>query len=320
MARARALALGLALAALPLVGAEGWARRNERDIDWVPDQPGRGYATPGGQHGANARGFHEREPAAKPAGTRRVAVVGDSVTWGGGLALEETLTRVAEADLAPDWQVLNYATYGYDTCQAAATLRHVARADDPDLVVYAAYPNDLVPTELIYVGPARAPVWVGADPWPLHGRSALVRRVEGVVRARGYAERPDPARFARCVTELLDAAGDVPVAALVLLPHVLAADLESCDAAAGEPGWCAAQLAAAETMQTVLAEAHVPNASTLLDLRHAEGPSYFPPDAPTDRDHPNAAGARVFGQALAALVRHVTRPRSDSDRAPDFPG
>jgi len=318
--RARALTVGLVLASLPVLGAEVWTRRNERDIDWVPHQPGRAYATPAGQHGANARGFHERAPGPKPAGTRRVAVVGDSVTWGAGLALEETLTRVAEADLGPGWEVLNYATYGYDTCQSAATLRHVAMADDPDLVVYAAYPNDLVPTELIYVGPERAPVWVGADPWPLHRWSALVRRVEGVVRARGHAERADPAHLGRCVADLVAAAGDRPLAGLVLLPHVLAAPPERCDVLAGEPGWCAAQLAAADQIQLTLAEAHIPNASTLPDLRHAGGDGFFPAHAPTDRDHPDAAGARVFGHALAALIRHATRGWTDSDRGPDFPG
>jgi hypothetical protein len=127
-----------------------------------------------------------------------VAVLGDSLTWGTTTA-EETYTRYAESELGPPWQILNFSHYGYDIQQSVATLRSRVWPYAPDLVVYAAYTNDFVPSRLITVGDPPWLVWVGASggllPPALSQRSALLRRVEGALLARDVTDRPDPAFF-----------------------------------------------------------------------------------------------------------------------------
>lgn len=320
MARLAALSFGMLVAGVLLAGAELRCRSNEADLDYLWDQPARRYGTPPGLYGSNSHGFHEREWGPKAPGTRRVVVVGDSVVWGFGLALEETLTRVAEDELGAGWEVLNTAQSGYDVEQVAATVAVVARGMDPDLIVYGAYVNDVVPTRAIYVGPDAAPVWVGPDPWPLHRWSALVRRAEGAARIPDATEIPDWDMFGRGVRALRAAAGPVPVAALLLLPHVTAdPDPAACSARVEEPGWCEAQIAIADRMALLLAEADIPVRSTLGDLRRSGEHAFFPARSPKDRNHPAAAGARIFGHALADLVRHVD-PGPESDRPPTIPG
>src|SRR5258706_7162849 len=80
----------LAVAGLSATIADGWT-------DWPmrPEAHAREYVV------TNAYGMHEdREVTlAKPAGVRRIAMVGSSVTWGPGLPLEDTIPRSAEREL-----------------------------------------------------------------------------------------------------------------------------------------------------------------------------------------------------------------------------
>ncbi len=320
MARAAAFGLGLFVAAGVLAGFEYRYRSNERDLDYVWDQPGRRYGTPPGLYGSNSDGFHERETGPRRPGVTRVLVVGDSVVWGFGLSLEQTITRVAERALGAGWEVLNNAQSGYDIEQVAATAAIRGRALAPDLIVYGAYTNDVVPTNLIYVGADRAPIWVGPNPWPLHRWSALVRRVEGARRVRGVTEDPDWTMYERGAQALRDAAGDIPVAALVLYPHVLAnPDLAACSAKVGTPGWCEAQRDRGERMTTILAAAHIPTRGTLSALQRTGATAFYAARTPQDHDHPSAEGSVVFGGVLAELIRHVLAT-PESDRPPTIPG
>jgi hypothetical protein len=85
---------------------------------------------------------------AVPAGTRRVLALGDSETFGNGLALEETWPFLLETELAErypdfDWQVLNAGISGTDTWQHAYLLERLARIYEFDAVVLAFYVNDV---------------------------------------------------------------------------------------------------------------------------------------------------------------------------------
>lgn len=88
----------------------------------------------------NARGYRGRLPVEpKPEGTLRVAVLGDSVAFGGGVAWPEILER----DLGPDRaEVLNYGVPGYTVVQGMRQYDDEVAALRPDVVVIAYGWND----------------------------------------------------------------------------------------------------------------------------------------------------------------------------------
>lgn len=88
----------------------------------------------------NAYGLHEDREVTleKPAGKARVAVVGSSVTWGLGEALENTIPRTTEASLRTSGcpaEVLNFAGQGYNILNAAAYIETKVHQFHPDAVV-----------------------------------------------------------------------------------------------------------------------------------------------------------------------------------------
>ena len=97
----------------------------------------------------NTQGLRDREhPRERPAGTRRLLALGDSQTFGDGLALEETWpkqleTRLAREEPARRWEVLNAGISGTDTWQHARLLERLSGAYELDGVVLAFYVNDV---------------------------------------------------------------------------------------------------------------------------------------------------------------------------------
>lgn len=75
----------------------------------------------------------------KPAGTRRVALLGDSFTASNGIDDDRTLDAVLERLLVDGtgepWEVLNFAVDGFSTAQSLLTWRHFGRDFAPDVVV-----------------------------------------------------------------------------------------------------------------------------------------------------------------------------------------
>jgi lysophospholipase L1-like esterase len=101
----------------------------------------------------NSLGFRDREYAErKPAGTRRVAILGDSMTWGLGVAndscysevLERALAANADASAGAPVEVLNFGAAGYGTDQEYLLFRDVVRRFEPDVVVVAYNANDVL--------------------------------------------------------------------------------------------------------------------------------------------------------------------------------
>lgn len=97
----------------------------------------------------NAAGFRDRGHARdKPAGTFRIAVIGDSLSFGYGVALEQTFARRLESRLAaipgtPRFEVLNLGVSGYNPYAESELLRGVGLAYAPDLVLVQFCVNDL---------------------------------------------------------------------------------------------------------------------------------------------------------------------------------
>ncbi len=91
----------------------------------------------------NSHGFRDRERTiAKPPGTYRIAVVGDSFSEALQVDLDDTFWSVMERSLAKSWQaagcrveVLNFGVSGYGTAQALEMLRHYVWDYQPDLVM-----------------------------------------------------------------------------------------------------------------------------------------------------------------------------------------
>ncbi len=100
----------------------------------------------------NRLGYRDRDHAeARPQGTLRIVVLGDSIAAGYGIArFEETFPalleqRLREAGLAVE--VLNFGVTGYNTEQEVETLRERALIFAPDIVLVAYCHNDREPPD-----------------------------------------------------------------------------------------------------------------------------------------------------------------------------
>jgi lysophospholipase L1-like esterase len=99
----------------------------------------------------NQDGLREREVnKAKGPGVFRIAMVGDSITFGWGVAQDQTLSRQLELLLNRQrplgdgvrFEVVNFGVGNYSIADVAAMLEAKALAYSPDLVVYGAFIND----------------------------------------------------------------------------------------------------------------------------------------------------------------------------------
>ncbi|MBK9385185.1 MAG: hypothetical protein IPN34_10265 [Planctomycetes bacterium] len=94
----------------------------------------------------NAHGMRMREiERKKPTARQRIAVLGDSVSFGWRVVESACWPRVLERRLraaGQELEVLNFAVPGYTTAQAAAQLRARVLDFEPDLVVLATGFND----------------------------------------------------------------------------------------------------------------------------------------------------------------------------------
>lgn len=97
------------------------------------------------QFNTNSRGLRGRReyPYEKPAGERRIVVVGDSFTLGGRLIADDAVyTAVLERAL-PGVSVLNLGVAGYGIDQQLLYLREEGFKYNPDLVIVAIFVDDL---------------------------------------------------------------------------------------------------------------------------------------------------------------------------------
>jgi len=141
----------------------------------------------GFQVSLNSHGFRGGEFPPRQEGVLRVALVGDSFTFGSAVAVPNTLAARLEAALIEGGtpaQVLNLGVPGYTAGNVAAVVEHKALALEPDVVVYVFYANDVLPL----------PAWEEISPDAvidgMHGftgHSALLQWTN--VRFRQYALR-----------------------------------------------------------------------------------------------------------------------------------
>jgi lysophospholipase L1-like esterase len=98
----------------------------------------------------NSHGMRDDEVALeKPVGTRRIAAVGDSFTFGWGLPGPASYPAQLERQLEqrrregePAWEVLNMGVGAYSARDEALVVRHKALAFEPDLILVGYCLND----------------------------------------------------------------------------------------------------------------------------------------------------------------------------------
>lgn len=108
----------------------------------------------------NALGFREREVDGKAAGAYRIAMVGDSFTFGQGLKVGDRFSdRVQLA--RPALEVLNFGVPGAETVDELVTLQRAVLPQAPDFVLLQWYVNDLEGRDKS-LRPTPPPLW---DHW-----------------------------------------------------------------------------------------------------------------------------------------------------------
>jgi len=104
----------------------------------------------------NSYGFREREfEIPKSENVYRIMVLGDSITWGAGLAPEQRYTNILEKmlnEISTDKtiEVLNFAHAGAPTVTERDTLKRLQHIVDPDLIIVGFCLNDPQPRSQNY--------------------------------------------------------------------------------------------------------------------------------------------------------------------------
>jgi lysophospholipase L1-like esterase len=164
-------AVAASATAVTLVAAEFGLRYIFRDVHSSAD--GRTFfARRGGPSVVvNSLGFREREIAAKSSNRYRIAIVGDSFTFGQGIEERERFSNVLEASLGPRYEVLNFGVPGNDLPEHVEVLGQALRVS-PDFVLLQLYINDFETPAMIRPQAHALLPWPTLDYWLLRS-SAL---------------------------------------------------------------------------------------------------------------------------------------------------
>jgi lysophospholipase L1-like esterase len=160
---------GLAIVAIAvaLVPTEFIARYVYRDVYSSAD--GRDYF--GHRHGgprihANTLGFREREIGPKSPDRYRIAIVGDSFTWGQGIEESERYSNLLQRYLGPGYEVLNFGVPGNNLPEHGQVLEQTLPVS-PDFVLLQLYVNDWEMPEMDRPNADPLLPWPTLDAWLL---------------------------------------------------------------------------------------------------------------------------------------------------------
>lgn len=104
------------------------------------------------------RAPHEGVSYAKPTEKTRIALVGDSYTFGEDVAYEDTWGYLLEKALGPDFQVLNFGVGGYGVDQAYLRYEKDVRQWEPKVVILSFIDHDVERTMTVYTS-LMYPTW-----------------------------------------------------------------------------------------------------------------------------------------------------------------
>ncbi len=259
----------------------------------------------------SSQGLRDREfSLAKPPGTYRIMMLGDSTTFGWGVAANDTASKVLERELnaarVPGYkrfEVLNTGVGNYDTVQEMTYYKTAGRDFHPDLVVLVFFINDPEPV------PVQRRI-------PLMDRSYLVayvqNRFDGVLRRIGarpdwrayYASlyEDDKPGFQACKAALRELAeltrADHAKLIVALLPELHEINREYPFTAAHQK------------IKDIVAAENVP-AIELIDGLRLHGPEETLWVTPLD-DHPSAkAHALIAAQLRDVVLKQLGAPNGN---------
>jgi hypothetical protein len=97
-----------------------------------------------GEVRTNAFGFRERQfDPAKPAGVYRIAVVGDSFTFGNGVRQQDRYSDLLQGKLPEHFEVLNFGAAGANTPEHRTRVEWLLDKVHPDFILLQWYVNDV---------------------------------------------------------------------------------------------------------------------------------------------------------------------------------
>jgi len=102
------------------------------------------------------------EAPPKADGKKRILALGDSVTFGLGVRSTDAWPAVLESRL-PQVEVFNLAMCGWDIEQSVSLATGELESWQPDLVVWGNFPNDVLPSFLMWGAHDEHPVFVGTS-------------------------------------------------------------------------------------------------------------------------------------------------------------
>ena len=144
----------------------------------------------------NRLGLRDREVDRLRAPGFRIVAIGDSFTFGWGVALEDSWPKLLEAHLRADGfsaEVLNAGRGGYGPADYVRVAEQVIPRLEPDLVLVGVLQGDDLAQSLSST-PATPPDVVGPSPWLWEGARAALRWIcPNLLRwRRGWARASDP--------------------------------------------------------------------------------------------------------------------------------
>lgn len=95
--------------------------------------------------GLNSHGFREREITTVQPGVKRIAVVGDSLTYGQGIERDQRFTDRLDQALGDDIEVLNFGVPGANYAELREIMSEAIDIARPDAVILQWYINDVQP-------------------------------------------------------------------------------------------------------------------------------------------------------------------------------
>jgi lysophospholipase L1-like esterase len=279
-------------------------------------RPNRSAFLMGVEVSTNSHGLRDREyQEAKPAGTYRIVMAGDSTTLGWGVPFDETIPKILERELnrtgIPGYQhseVLNAGVGNYDTVQEVEHYKTLDVRFHPDLVVLNYFINDAEP-----VPREHHPLLLGRS----YLLAFVVSRYDALLQFAGlrpkwndyYAglyldERPGLQAAEEALRQLSEATRSDGTALLVtIIPELHQIN-------GGAYPFASQQ----QKIKDVLTAQQVPVVDLIEGLR-GHGPENTLWATPTD-PHPNGkANALIVAQILPWILKHASGPARQASGA-----
>ena len=267
-------------------------------------------------------------PPAKPSGVKRIIALGDSVTFGLGVHASEAWPAVLQQSL-DGVEVFNLAMCGWDAEQSVSLAEEELHRWSPDLVIWGNFPNDVLPSFLMWGAHDKHPIFVGTSVPPgvgtfsekvdlfLAKRLAMYRQWMAARMARAVASGLTPMAPKGWYETQLSRLSNwsqqsgVPVLVMAIPAHTQAA-----------PQRCAESIQAHDCEKQAQRYQVITQALEKSDLNWLDGQQFYaatgephfmvkPGETPgpgawhQDAEHPTAAGHRALVTGLLGPVRQA---------------